>query len=280
MMTRSPANRDFARGGDPLAHDRSRDIRLHSTQQRELSASARVDIATQRDAGAHQRDLAALARDQAADARDLAMAQRDVYELQDGLRAVTAAELVLRAADRRKRAAQDRVLAAENRVLAAQDRRSAREDREQAARDRRQAFADREAFVAALLAAETDELTGAQTRAAGLRRLDSELDRCRRSNGELVACYLDVVGLKAVNDSQGHGAGDDAPTATCSPTATPQGAMTINSQLRRASDLHRRTGGPRSARTCRPCLNPCGAGSRPSRRDRLSHGCIRPRVSR
>jgi len=52
-------------------------------------------------------------------------------------------------------------------------------------------------------------LTGVRTRAAGLRNLDNELDRCRRSNEQLVVCYIDVVGLKALNDSRGHGAGDE-----------------------------------------------------------------------
>jgi len=68
------------------------------------------------------------------------------------------------------------------------DEPNAGDDREQAARDRLQALADREAFATAFLIAETDALTGVHTRAAGLRNLDSELDRCRRSNGQLVAC--------------------------------------------------------------------------------------------
>ena len=203
------SDRDLAHGGDRLAHERSRDSRQQSAHQRELSATARVNIAKQRDVSAHHRDLGALARDQAADARDLAMAQRDAaYEHHNDPRAITGADIVLRAADQRKRAAKDRGQAAEYRVLAAQDRRSAADDRKQAARDRLQALADRDAFAAALLLAETDALTGVHTRAAGLRILDDELDRCRRSDGQLVACYVDVVGLKALNDSEGHGAGD------------------------------------------------------------------------
>ena len=42
---------------------------------------------------------------------------------------------------------------------------------------------------------------------AVLAHLGEDLDRCRRSNGQLVVCYIDVVGLKALNDS--HGAGDE-----------------------------------------------------------------------
>lgn len=203
------SDRDLAHGGDRLAHDKGRDSRQRSAHEREQTARGRIDVAGRRDDGAHQRDLGALARDQAADARDLAMTQRDAAYDHDGRRAVTGAEIVLRAADQRKRAARDRVQAAENRVLAAQDRRSARDDREQSDRDRLQACADRDAFAKALVIAETDALTGVHTRAAGLTSLDNEIARCRRSNGQLVVCYIDVVGLKAFNDSAGHGAGDE-----------------------------------------------------------------------
>jgi diguanylate cyclase (GGDEF)-like protein len=56
---------------------------------------------------------------------------------------------------------------------------------------------------------EIDPLTEVHTRAAGLRDLDHEVDRCRRTGSSLVAAYVDTVGLKRVNDSEGHGAGDE-----------------------------------------------------------------------
>jgi diguanylate cyclase (GGDEF)-like protein len=57
--------------------------------------------------------------------------------------------------------------------------------------------------------AETDPLTGVRTRAAGLLQFDHELERCRRRiDGRLVVVYVDVVGLKTVNDTEGHAAGD------------------------------------------------------------------------
>ena len=122
---------------------------------------------------------------------------------------VTGAEIVLRAAERRKSATRERVQAAETRVLAAQDRRSARDDREQADSDRLQARGDRDALAAALVIAGTDALTGVHARAAGLTNLDREIDRCRRNNGQLVVTYIDVVSLKASNDSKDHAAGDE-----------------------------------------------------------------------
>jgi len=48
-----------------------------------------------------------------------------------------------------------------------------------------------------------------RTRAAGLADLDRELDRCQRTNSSLVVAYVDIVGLKTLNDSKGHAAGDD-----------------------------------------------------------------------
>ncbi|HEX4755909.1 MAG TPA: GGDEF domain-containing protein [Candidatus Dormibacteraeota bacterium] len=55
-----------------------------------------------------------------------------------------------------------------------------------------------------------DELTGALRRGAGLAALQREMDRSRRAPGKgLVVIFIDVDGLKAVNDRDGHAAGDD-----------------------------------------------------------------------
>ena len=57
--------------------------------------------------------------------------------------------------------------------------------------------------------AETDDLTGALRRSAGLAALQREIDRSRRVGGKgIVVIFLDVDNLKLVNDSQGHAAGD------------------------------------------------------------------------
>jgi two-component system cell cycle response regulator len=81
-------------------------------------------------------------------------------------------------------------------------------DREQAARDRLQARAEREALRHQLAIAETDPLTGTRMRARGLADFDQEIDRARRTTNELAIAYVDIVGLKAENDTHGHGAGD------------------------------------------------------------------------
>ena len=137
--------------------------------------------ADKRDERATARDLAAVARDESAAARDLVTAQRD---------------------------AQHRAQAAEDRARAAEDRRAAAEDRRHATADLQHALADRAKLARELAITETDSLTGARTRAAGLTDLDHELHRCRRTQSRLVVAYVDVVGLKSVNDSQGHQAGD------------------------------------------------------------------------
>jgi diguanylate cyclase (GGDEF)-like protein len=56
--------------------------------------------------------------------------------------------------------------------------------------------------------ASIDDLTGVLRRGAGLAALEREIDRARRTEGRLVVAFLDVDGLKLVNDQFGHAAGD------------------------------------------------------------------------
>jgi len=118
----------------------------------------------------------------------------------------------LDAADARDAIAHARDLVAATRD-GATDARGLREagaaDRELAARERLHALVDREILADQLAVADNDPLTGARTRAAGLTDLGREIERCRRSGGELVVAYVDVVGLKNLNDTQGHEAGDE-----------------------------------------------------------------------
>jgi hypothetical protein len=149
-------------------------------ERRVLRAVARDDVA-------RARDLAALARDEAARMRDREMRTHDAI---------------------RRAAAEDRAAAAADREAAALDREDAARDREDAARDRLGAQKICDALLRELAIAETDQLTGARTRAAGLRDIDHEIARAHRTRGLLVAAYVDVVGLKIVNDTHGHADGD------------------------------------------------------------------------
>jgi diguanylate cyclase (GGDEF)-like protein len=201
------SDRDLGHGGDAEVHDSSREVRDRSAQQRHTSAQGRADAGNTRDKAAHARDLTATSRDQAADIHDRDRAGREASLAIDGSR-LKIEELTRRAMETRRCAADDRVAAAETRARAALDRERAARDREQSARDRLQATAERDALMNQLTLAETDQLTGARMRAAGLLDLAHEIDRARRTGSPLVVAYLDVVGLKAVNDTHGHAAGD------------------------------------------------------------------------
>ena len=54
-----------------------------------------------------------------------------------------------------------------------------------------------------------DELTGVLNRQAGFAALAREVDRCRRGGERFVLGYLNVDGLKTVNDARGAEAGDE-----------------------------------------------------------------------
>ena len=54
-----------------------------------------------------------------------------------------------------------------------------------------------------------DALTGAHQRAPGLAELEREIVKARRTGQPFVLAFIDVDGLKAINDTQGHAAGDE-----------------------------------------------------------------------
>jgi diguanylate cyclase (GGDEF)-like protein len=141
------------------------------------------------------RDDLSTRRDQIAEGLDERSAELDAKEDLADRHTLRVAELRSRARSSRARAAWDRIRAAGSRDQAARDR-------DQAARDRDQAAYDREH-------AATDELTGARRRGVGLEELEGEMARARREEHPLVAAFVDVDGLKAINDEQGHAAGDE-----------------------------------------------------------------------
>ena len=175
--------------GAPLGHlhDGAPDQPL----KRPATALDRTRLAVQRDESAHRRDLSAIARDRSADARDRAAARREsTLPTQDADRRVKRALSGLRSA------------AALDRAAAAADRERAAADREAAAIDRRQSRVD-------LARAHLDDLTGVYSRGLGQETLRNEVARAHREAHPFTLAFLDVDGLKALNDSNGHAAGDE-----------------------------------------------------------------------
>lgn len=57
--------------------------------------------------------------------------------------------------------------------------------------------------------AKTDMLTGLNNRRAGLEIFDAAYVRCRKEKKPITVCFADIDGLKRVNDTYGHGVGDN-----------------------------------------------------------------------
>jgi diguanylate cyclase (GGDEF)-like protein len=123
-----------------------------------------------RDHAAEERDRKAAGRDAAAAARD------DLF------------------ADGAGPGSTERAMAATDRSAGARDRAAAARDRESARRD--------------LAHAGIDDLTGAMGRGMGLAAVRREMDRVERTGEQMVLSFVDAVGLKSVNDTRGHRAGD------------------------------------------------------------------------
>ncbi len=67
---------------------------------------------------------------------------------------------------------------------------------------------ERARLEAQLQRAHLDGLTGAFRREVGRLALRNEIERARRADGRFVIAFVDVDGLKGVNDREGHAAGD------------------------------------------------------------------------
>ena len=206
----------------------------------------RDDAADRRDRAATLRDVAAEMRDRQADQRDRAALQSEAQAALSPTTtraAAGAAHAAVRsalarrdAAGDRGHAARDREAGASERTEAERDRGTALSDRDSGASERTEAEGDRESASADrdwgadarvqsasdrdtanddrgqastdLAHASLDGLTGVYTRSAGLLELQREIDRARRTGGRLAVVFVDVDGLKAVNDAGGHAAGD------------------------------------------------------------------------
>jgi diguanylate cyclase (GGDEF)-like protein len=89
------------------------------------------------------------------------------------------------------------------------------------------------AFAAMSTAALTDQLTGVLNRRGFLEAVERELARAKRYDRGFVLAYVDVRGLKGVNDTEGHRAGDELL----------KGAAALLQESARADDVVGRLGG-------------------------------------
>lgn len=174
----------------------SADTRLAATAQRSAAQSERSRQELAREQTARRRDETAALRDRVAEQRDRAASLADRRALTSESVAVTDAlqQVLKSSAAVREQAAADRARAADDRVRAAVDRQHAAEHRRQAR--------------IAVQRAQLDSLTGVFMRDLGRETLQHEIDRCRRSGEPFVLGFMDVDGLKALNDAEGHAAGD------------------------------------------------------------------------
>jgi diguanylate cyclase (GGDEF)-like protein len=186
----SDREQDAPDAGGTERYNAARADRRRATEERLATAADRARTTADRLGAAHQRDLTARARDAAATERDHAAESLEAAGLAsrarvNGSRGVAAL---------RARASHDRARAAADRASAAADRAAAAEDRARAAIELRHAY--------------HDDLTGALRREMGEVALQQEVDRVRRDGGSLVLAVVDVDKLKALNDREGHPAGD------------------------------------------------------------------------
>ncbi len=161
--------------------------RVAAVAARELAAAERVAAVAARELATAERVAAVAAREQAAAERDSIANTRDR----------TAAERDS-IANTRDRTAAERDPNPSSRLTARQD----------ATADDGDGALERARLEAELQRAHLDALTGAFRREMGRLALRNEIERARRSDGKFVIAFIDVDGLKGVNDREGHAAGD------------------------------------------------------------------------
>jgi len=165
----------------PERSDEAEDTDAADAAERVEIAEMMYKAAAQRAAAVEAREKAAAERDSLANARDRAATDRDSI------------------ANSRDRAAAERDSIAHPRPAAG---------RVGVAEDGDDAALERARLEAELQRAHLDALTGAFRREVGRLALRNEIERARRADGKFVIAFIDVDGLKGVNDRDGHAAGD------------------------------------------------------------------------
>jgi len=151
------------------------------------AAIARGEIAEARERAAAERAAALEAREKAAADRDATANERDRSALErDSI------------ANARDRAATERDSNVAPRLGAGAE----------ASIEAGDAALERARLEAELQRAHLDALTGVFRREMGRLALRNEIERARRADGKFVIAFIDVDGLKGVNDREGHAAGD------------------------------------------------------------------------
>ncbi|HUG29904.1 MAG TPA: GGDEF domain-containing protein [Candidatus Limnocylindria bacterium] len=161
----------------------------------EASSTAREIGTIGRLASHAQRSTTAKVRNATADARDDSARERDGLSSRRDAKAKSAEQAIV---------ASDAPVIEKFERLRAQ----AAADRHRAAQDRARAAADRVRLQAEIHTAHLDELTGAYRREMGTLALQHEIDRARRTKDGFVVAFVDVDGIKHINDSEGHAVGD------------------------------------------------------------------------
>ncbi len=177
------ADREHA-SGEPPSDDTYRATRA----ARETGTMGRLATHT-------ERSMTAKLRGETSDVRDSSARERD------GLS--TRREALARSAEQAILASDASALEKFERLRA-----QAAADRLRAAQDRAKAAAERLRLQAEIHSAHLDELTGAYRREMGTLALQHEIERAKRAKDVFALAFVDVDGMKHVNDTEGHPAGD------------------------------------------------------------------------
>ncbi len=189
-------------GGAAEERDLAGEERDHAGQERDRAGG-------QRDRVAHLRDQVAERWDQLAERLDQLAEQAEARGSADIMSDTLSRPSLARrdAASDRRRASHDRAAGAGERTDAELDRGSAQTDRTAGAGERTDAGTDRDSALSDRTASATDrnhalvdEVTGVYLRGPGFVELAREIARAKRTQQPLVLAFIDVDGLKAINE--------------------------------------------------------------------------------